>query len=694
MTLEWILSLAVAGLGADPYDWSQPVLPAQYTPSAYGAQPASQYSTQPASQYAAQPSASQYAQPKAQYAQPAAQYAQPTAQYTQPTARAGISSAGTQAAAASQQYGAQPHASQQYVSPSAQARYGDLGGQPYAAQQPSLVQQYTTPQYQPVAAPQPQYAQPYSNQPYASQSAANQQPASQQFIGQSSGGQLYGNQPSTVQPTYGNQGYGNQPYGSQVGISQSQPTAQNPAAASGWQQSAGAYTADARAALGAANTALENVNRYTQPFFNDAWRQLPPPPTTAQTAGVQGQANNYGWPSLAGSSTQPVQPTQQPPQSAWPTQQGQQQFPVAANNQINQPAANYQLPQQSGGYGQPAATPQPPPLLPPQGNWPSQQQPLDGWADPRLASNATREPQPTLADPRTAPATDRWGNPIAATDWQTPAGQGNFDPRTAVAGQNPNQPVDPRLYPAGTNLTTGTQPAGNNPALNRPAGGNLPIGQTQPVLQPPAQANQPAQFATGSQNAAPTLGGVGGQAAGGQNGQLANNQPPGTSPLGNSQPQTGQIGAPQFGGQSINPYDRLQPPALDGANGQPTLASDPRWNLNNATANNGAKASTAPSLRDEVPDLFTMVKTPNADRQLAAVGTPTSLFGSNGDGTPADRPWFPLMLSLLGLFASLGVNLYLGWIAFESHFRYRRLLIEGDDDDALRSRAEDREARR
>jgi hypothetical protein len=53
--------------------------------------------------------------------------------------------------------------------------------------------------------------------------------------------------------------------------------------------------------------------------------------------------------------------------------------------------------------------------------------------------------------------------------------------------------------------------------------------------------------------------------------------------------------------------------------------------------------------------------------------------GSTASQTPANpstsrsssRPWGPLLLSVLGLFGSLGFNLYLGWIAWDLYARYQ-----------------------
>ena len=34
------------------------------------------------------------------------------------------------------------------------------------------------------------------------------------------------------------------------------------------------------------------------------------------------------------------------------------------------------------------------------------------------------------------------------------------------------------------------------------------------------------------------------------------------------------------------------------------------------------------------------------------------------------KPWLPLTLTMIGLFASIGVNVFLGWIAFDCQRRY------------------------
>jgi hypothetical protein len=49
--------------------------------------------------------------------------------------------------------------------------------------------------------------------------------------------------------------------------------------------------------------------------------------------------------------------------------------------------------------------------------------------------------------------------------------------------------------------------------------------------------------------------------------------------------------------------------------------------------------------------------------------------GSSGD-EEALKPWWPLTFTAMLLFASIGLNFYLGWIAHGVYQRYRALLME------------------
>jgi len=55
---------------------------------------------------------------------------------------------------------------------------------------------------------------------------------------------------------------------------------------------------------------------------------------------------------------------------------------------------------------------------------------------------------------------------------------------------------------------------------------------------------------------------------------------------------------------------------------------------------------------------------------------PSNPAPDDSEETTADsgRPWIPLTVTLLGLFASMGGNIYLGWIAWDSRRHYRQLV--------------------
>lgn len=59
-----------------------------------------------------------------------------------------------------------------------------------------------------------------------------------------------------------------------------------------------------------------------------------------------------------------------------------------------------------------------------------------------------------------------------------------------------------------------------------------------------------------------------------------------------------------------------------------------------------------------------------------AAPTATVPSANNLDGTHSDpaKPWLPLMLTSLGLFGSIGLNVYLAWIARGFYTRYRALV--------------------
>jgi hypothetical protein len=71
---------------------------------------------------------------------------------------------------------------------------------------------------------------------------------------------------------------------------------------------------------------------------------------------------------------------------------------------------------------------------------------------------------------------------------------------------------------------------------------------------------------------------------------------------------------------------------------------------------------------------------PNESR-TNTIGSPTTIPAEtksarndrSGDG------WWPLLLAMLGLFGSLGFNVYLGWIAWDLHGRYQDVVADLHD---------------
>lgn len=54
----------------------------------------------------------------------------------------------------------------------------------------------------------------------------------------------------------------------------------------------------------------------------------------------------------------------------------------------------------------------------------------------------------------------------------------------------------------------------------------------------------------------------------------------------------------------------------------------------------------------------------------------SSLAPNSGQNSRTEKPWFLLTVALMALFASLGGNLYLGWITWDTHDRYQELATD------------------
>jgi hypothetical protein len=140
-------------------------------------------------------------------------------------------------------------------------------------------------------------------------------------------------------------------------------------------------------------------------------------------------------------------------------------------------------------------------------------------------------------------------------------------------------------------------------------------------------------------------------------------QPPGYPDpnAGYAQPNPGTYPGQGYAG---NPTVGYQQPAatVTARNDVPPLVSAPPqstagWNQPAANNNPQASAPTAPTV-------------------AATIQPPVSTVSNTRDKADAERPWTPLILTTLALFASLGANAYLGWLAWSFFWRFRDAITE------------------
>jgi hypothetical protein len=65
---------------------------------------------------------------------------------------------------------------------------------------------------------------------------------------------------------------------------------------------------------------------------------------------------------------------------------------------------------------------------------------------------------------------------------------------------------------------------------------------------------------------------------------------------------------------------------------------------------------------------------------------PSLAYLRNGGTSQAEEAWWPLTLAMLALFASMGGNLYMGWIAVDVYRKYLDVATDEYDDDNERPR--------
>lgn len=521
---------------------------------------------------------------------------------------------------------------------------------------PSAAARYGTPQYaQPVTQPQSNYD--YSGQTRWPAAQPTPQPAATQPTSQFTNQQQYN--AANSQPTWPNQysqprtadtrstatgnTYGTQPTGRRQ---ESPPTVQQPS--SYWNQQPAASREPQL--LAPQNTTAAQQQYWQQPATQAATQQFLADSKAALAAEYQAQVDDrWSFYSDFYRQPNPQLPTitaQQPTQSQYQNQSG-----AAVVNQPHASAAN------------------------PYGN---------NYSQPNNQSSQLTHSQQTQTQPKTSQPNYNQPTYSQPTYNQQQSGSGiNVAQQPSGWPNNVYPPQSQPSNPVGSGTATIADNRGSmtlQPPLNStlPAGGDIRNGQYSGVQQPdfaPTPRYDNGQTAWNNDNAGNV--GKSGWDNGGNSGNSNRNEPRPTTVSG--QDNGGGVGQPRVDSTvTVNP-----PPATANTGFKsnfPALPSNITTSAPKSNLLSSLTPKSSPSSQNNQPlgsgksgsGLF-------ASASLGQTGKDAEEDHDHaGDG---EQPWGVLVASLLGLFFSVGANLYLGWIAFESHFRYRRLLIEGDDDD-------------
>ncbi len=291
----------------------------------------------------------------------------------------------------------------------------------------------------------------------------------------------------------------------------------------------------------------------------------------------------------------------------------------------------------------------------------------------------------------------------SANAWQTPPPQNsNWQPQDTswqtAAGQNPAwsnvQPMEPGGQVAGSSGITQSAPSAvGQPGLNDPNGyrpwdgwsasGGSYTGTQPPASVSPSWGTPDDRFTADRGQPQPSYA----PAAASNWGQASTLSQP--SSLSVSQPASW---PPSFGGSQ--PQGEMASPFAASSAG-----SDRRSGSSQTSAQRPSDASGLPVNDTVFLGKATKKKATDFWEDLAASANDSSpgfLRESGGvsDLAESDKPWWPLTLAMLALFASMGGNLYMGWIAVNVYRRYLEMADDGDDDephDSPRRREDDEE---
>jgi len=144
------------------------------------------------------------------------------------------------------------------------------------------------------------------------------------------------------------------------------------------------------------------------------------------------------------------------------------------------------------------------------------------------------------------------------------------------------------------------------------------------------------------------------------------NNPANSNPAANNSPAERSSG-PSSLNEAANPKNGFWTNGSPLSQGQPTPASVPTDTKAPADANKSATPYRDPSLVDTFSDNRYTAAAP-------AIGANELTANKQEVSAPEAKPWMPLMLALLALFASLAANVYLVWLHQEIRFKYFSLL--------------------
>jgi len=175
-----------------------------------------------------------------------------------------------------------------------------------------------------------------------------------------------------------------------------------------------------------------------------------------------------------------------------------------------------------------------------------------------------------------------------------------------------------------------------------------------------------------------------GPTARGQSGNTSSRSGTGSSSAANPGTSTSRTGTSSRLKTPVNSKKSAVPPTRDPFAPEPDAAK-PDWaSWPSEPAKLGSKNEetnpwlTRAGATEDAPleERTVAVKASSDDASKAATGEKSAAATKTPAVAESGKPWLPLTITLLLLFASLGGNIYLGWLNVEGRARYRNLLSQ------------------